>query len=102
MGTAVANEITLSEPHSRLFAWGDLDGYTEVTTEYGDSGRWQKSMRTICKRDSDGKLFAMDWERGLTEYQDHDYSDTIYEVEAVEVTIKQTHYKKVEDADQAH
>jgi hypothetical protein len=91
MGTAVANEITLSEPHSRLFAWGDLDGYTEVTTEDWDS----RGMRTICKRDSDGKLFAMDWERGLTEYQDHDYSDTIYEVEAVEVTIKQTHYKKV-------
>jgi hypothetical protein len=92
----VANHILFTNKAARAFAWGDLEGYTEVVTEEGDRGRWQQCMRTVCKRDSDGKLFALGWQRGLTEYQENDYDGTAFEVEAVEQvrTITETVYRK--------
>ena len=68
------------------FAYGDVEGFTVVATEEGDQRRWVQEMRTIARRDSDGKLFAQCWERGLTENQDSDYEDIAVEVsESVKV-----------------
>lgn len=54
-----------------LFGTGrTVDGWTVVDIEEGDSGRWTRHMRLIVRRDSDGQLFASDYQVGLTEYQE--------------------------------
>jgi hypothetical protein len=59
----------------RQILWDDHDGFTVVEeVDLGDS-RWRKSLMTVFKRNEDGQLFLMYWQRGLTENCDHEYPD---------------------------
>lgn len=40
------------------------------------------------------KLFAIDWDRGLTEYQEDSFSEQPYEVEKKTRVITETYYEK--------
>lgn len=50
----------------------------DVETEHGDNRRWTRSVTTIVKLCD--RYFAIDWEEGLTEYQDSEFYDQPYEV----------------------
>lgn len=54
----------------------------------GDDHRWQREIKTII--DVDGQLYAIDWMRGLTEYQESEFLDQPYKVKKVEKEITQT------------
>lgn len=70
--------------------------YPEVYEEEHDSGRWTAFMTTVV--DVNGKKYAIDWQRGLTEYQENIYDEQPYECELVEeeVTITKTMIYRVE------
>lgn len=82
----MAEKIT-DEDLLREAAWGDADGFETVQTKIIDHRRWSVTMETVFRRQSDGKLFAMYWDRGATESQDNEYAIEALEVEAVEVTV---------------
>lgn len=44
-------------------------GYSVVDVIEGDESRWTRHMQSIIQAPS-GKYFSVDWERGLTEYQE--------------------------------
>lgn len=70
------------------------DGF-EVDTIEGDRGRWTQHMKTII--DIDNELWAIDWQQGLTEYQESSFDNQPYRVAANEKHIVVTEYVKVED-----
>lgn len=72
------------------------NGY-EVDEIEGESGRWTKCMTTII--DVDGQLYAIDWYRGLTEYQENEYYSQPYKVNRVEKVVTRTEivYEAVEE-----
>lgn len=51
----------------------------------GDRGRWTMGMTTVFE--CDGRTFAIDWNSGLTEYQEDEFYNQPYEVEFQEETI---------------
>ena len=53
--------------------------FNEVETIYGDNRRWSRSAQTIFE--VQGRLFALDWEEGLTENQENEFFNQPYEVE---------------------
>ena len=56
----------------------------------GDDLRWVKPMTSIIKiRD---KYFAIDWFKGLTEYQENEIDDQPYEVKKVEKMVPVTEW----------
>lgn len=59
----------------------------------GDDHRWNREMQTIIR--IDGRLFAIDWRKGLTEMQENEYWDQPYEVKVVEKTIVVKEYVPV-------
>lgn len=67
----------------------------EVDTIEGSHGRWTQHVKTII--DIDGELWAIDWQRGLTEYQENSFYYQPYRVVANEKHIVVTEYVKVED-----
>lgn len=59
----------------------------------GDDLRWVKPMTSIIKiRD---KYFAIDWFKGLTEYQENEIDDQPYEVKKVEKMVPVTEWVPV-------
>lgn len=56
-----------------------------IDTEYGENRRWTRFVRSIIKVED--KLFCIEWEEGLTEYQVNYFYAQPYEVEEVEKTI---------------
>lgn len=80
----MAERIKIDEEMAEELAWGDSAEYTHIDEEDRGSSRWTEVVRTIVKRESDGKLFAFIWQRGLTEYQEHEF----YGCELVEVEVK--------------
>lgn len=44
----------------------------------GEDRRWLRGMTTVIRTD-DNKLFALDWDQGLTENQENEYFDGEYE-----------------------
>lgn len=91
----IINGEVLTEEELRYCAWGDVGTY--VGEKEGDSGRWTQSMSTIFEIDS--QLYCIDWECGLTEYQDNEYWEQPYKVrrEEKEVTTTIVSYIPVED-----
>lgn len=51
----------------------------------GDIGRWDQAITTIIKLDNE--FWAIDWQRGLTEYQENCFGDQPRQVRPVEKTI---------------
>lgn len=54
--------------------------------------RWTRSVTTVFE--VEGRLFALEWEQGLTEDCDDEFYDQPYEVEKKEKTIVVTEYVK--------
>lgn len=51
-----------------------LNEREEVYEVEGEDSRWSRSVTTVIKAD-DGELYAIDWEKGLTERQEHMYDN---------------------------
>lgn len=93
----------LDENERLKFVRGDW-GYSElaeelgleyVDREEGEPRRWLRTILVVFKRVSDGKLFGIEYEEGLTEMQEDECYDTeLREVEAREVTTVKYNYKK--------
>ena len=66
----------------------------EVDEIEGDSGRWTQSVETII--DIDGDLWAIDWQRGLTEYQENEFYNQPYKVVKKERQVIITEYVALE------
>lgn len=62
----------------------------EVFEQSGESRRWSKSVTTVV--DIDGQMYAIDWEKGLTENQEDSFMAQPYKVrlEEEEVIITET------------
>lgn len=63
-----------------------------IDTKYGKNERWTRPASSIIKIKD--KLFCIDWEEGLTEYQFNSFDNQPYEVEEVERTIVVKNYIK--------
>lgn len=63
-----------------------------VETINGENGRWTRPVQTIFE--VQGRLFALDWEEGLTESQDHEFFEQPYEVEKRTKVIEVNEYVK--------
>lgn len=73
-----------------------------IETDHGENRRWTRSNYTICKLC--GRYFEVDWEEGLTEYQDNEYRYQPVEVELHEyekvITIREwKHINKEKESD---
>ena len=73
--------------------------YPEVYEEEHGSGRWTTFMTTVVE--VNGKNYAINWQSGLTEYQENIYDEQPYEYELVEeeVTITKTVINRVKKED---
>ena len=67
----------------------------EVDEIKGYSGRWTQDVQTII--DIDGELWAIDWDRGLTECQENEFYNQPYRVVKREKQIVVTEYVALED-----
>jgi len=85
-----------SEDELREIGWGESpDGSKYVDEEEGEDHRWQREMTTIFS--VDGRTFALNWMKGLTECQESDYESQPYEVkkEEYQKTITVTKWARV-------
>jgi hypothetical protein len=67
----------------------------EFDREEGDSGRWTQNISSYIKNDINGKLYCINWECGLTEYQENEFYQQPYEVVKKERVITETYYEMV-------
>lgn len=67
----------------------------EVDEIEGYRGRWTQGVQTII--DIDGELWAIDWDRGLTECQENEFYNQPYRVVKREKQIVVTEYVAMED-----
>lgn len=87
-----------AELSSDLIFGCDTDDFEHHADDEGDARRWQQSVTTIIRRRSDGQLFGIEWQRGLTENQDHDLPEvspegTMKWRPMVAVEVKKTEFK---------
>lgn len=59
-------------------------GY-EIDRMCGDDRRWTRSVSSIVELE--GELWQIDWEQGLTEYQESLYEEQPYRVKKVKKTV---------------
>lgn len=66
-----------------------------VESDYGDNRRWTRTVTTIVKLCD--RYFSIDWEEGLTEYQENEFYNQPFEVrkETYEKTITVTEWVKI-------
>ena len=85
---------TLSESDINDILWS----FPQVYEEEGEEGRWTKAMLTVI--DVKGDLYAIQWEKGLTEAQPNGFYTQPYLVELKEekVTITKTIVIKKENS----
>lgn len=77
-------ELTEDELNEAVF------NLNEVTTKYGENGRWSRYAETIIKIED--KLFCIEWEQGLTEYQENCFEYQPYEVEEKTEVVERKYY----------
>ena len=83
----------LTESELRDAVW-ELEVVDEIE---GSSGRWNQIMQSIIVIKD--KLFAINWQRGLTEHHEHIFDEQPYEVERKTRMVKEVYYiKKVTTA----
>lgn len=87
----ILNGEKLTEEEIRELVWD-----YEVDREEGDNRRWSRTITSIVKLCD--KYFSIDWEQGLTEYQENEYYNQPYEVvkHTYEKTITVTEWVAVE------
>lgn len=73
----IDKNIDLTEEELKNIIWR-----YEVETSYGENRRWTRSVSSVVKMCD--RFFMVDWEEGLTEYQENEYWDQPYEVEKKE------------------
>lgn len=78
-------------------AYDDYDGVEIIDVIEGDSSRWTQHMTTIFKMND--KLYALEWERGLTEYQENEFYDQPYEVKETKKMVEVTDYVPVKEGE---
>lgn len=71
----------LTEKELSELVWG-----YSIETSYGDNNRWTRSVTSIVQLGD--KYFSIDWEEGLTEYQDNEFF--AQPVEVVKKTYEKT------------
>lgn len=91
MVAKILNGEKLTEQEIKELTWD-----YEIEREEGDHGRWTRYVTSIVKLCD--KHFAIDWEQGLTEYQENEYYNQPYEVvkHTYEKTITVTEWIAVE------
>ena len=92
----------LSEKELRYLATGysrycdtEPGEYEKIDLAEGDCGRWTQDMETIIQVGND--LWAIPWDRGLTECQPNEFWEQPYRVERRERIITQTYYEKISE-----
>lgn len=83
----------LDEYELKCLAYGDggLGEYEWVDEVGYDSGRWSQGMETIFKIGND--LWAVPWQRGLTECQENEFWDQPYRVVKKTRVVTETYYE---------
>lgn len=86
----------LDEYELKCLAYGDCDlgEYEWVDEIEYESDRWTQSMETIFKVGDD--LWAIPWERGLTECQENEFYNQPYRVIKKTRVITETYYEALE------
>lgn len=79
-----SGEPDFTEDEIEKMAYEEFGNY--VTTAEGETHRWYREVETIFEVGN--RLFAVSWDRGLTEQQENDFDDAeVYEVEKKEKVI---------------
>lgn len=92
----MAKLTPLSEQDARDIVFDCHEDYRVVGQIGHENRRWAQQVDTIVRRESDGKLFRVSWDRGLTESQEHDFYGTgLVEVERKTKTVETVHYEEV-------
>lgn len=83
----------LDEYELKCLAYGDSDlgEYERVDEIEYDFGRWTLSMETIFKVGDD--LWAIPWQKGLTEYQENEFYNQPHRVIKKTRVITETYYE---------
>ena len=82
----IKNGEGLTEKEREACAWGWVGEL--ITTTDGEKHRWTMDRQTIF--DVDGQLYGIDWEEGLTEYQEHEYWSNPYKVTKRTILVSST------------
>lgn len=71
----------------------------EIYEEAHEELRWTRAVTTVFKFENDDQLWAIDWQRGLTENCDHCFHDLPYKVilEKEDVVITRTNVIPLEE-----
>lgn len=73
----ILNKEELSKEELSILAEYSID------STYGENRRWCRSVTSICKlKDSEGRdrFFELNWDEGLTEYQENEFYEQPFEV----------------------
>lgn len=90
MSSQIIREFTVAELKELDFPW------CVVADEAYESSRWMEFHEAIILMEDDGYHYAINYQQGLTEYQETDYDDMFFDnpvqavrVEQVPVTVLQ-------------
>lgn len=73
-----SGKTNFTEDEIMGMTYGDLGNYVDEID--GERHRWYQEVETIFE--VGGRLFAISWDRGLTEMQENDFDEAeVYEVE---------------------
>lgn len=92
-------EIKLNENELRDLTYGDEKSFAFEYEEKGDNRRWSRTVLTVVRDLENQNLWCIEWEEGLTEYQENGFWTQPYKVtiEKTPITIVKTTIKKIED-----
>lgn len=93
--TSITRKIPVTELKAQDFPWNE-EFAEEVSDEAYDSGRWMEYREAVVKMADDGFHYSVNYQQGLTEYQDTSYEERWFSdpvvftrVEQVPVTVLQ-------------
>lgn len=85
-------KITLTEEDARGLAFDDHPDFEVVDEIAGEPRRWSATVTTILKHSASGKHYAYQWQKGNTEYQEHEFPSgeiDLPEMVQTEVVVKE-------------
>lgn len=91
--TKFDNKEGFTEDELEKIIYEGIEEYEFIKTARGEDHRWQREMTEIFRIGD--RYFAIDWMKGLTEYQDDAFDSQPYEVKPVEKTVIVTEYVAV-------
>lgn len=79
----------LNESEIQQLTWDDVEGSEVFDIRYNNElNRWSRYVRTIIKIGDD--FWCIDWDQGLTEYQESSYHNQPFKVKMVTKQIAMT------------